>query len=329
MKRSSFIIFWLGFCGLIILISAHAVGADQKNRFTFDQQPGKVIIKIDGQPVTTYVYRDAKILRPYFTHVQTPDGIQVTRNHPPVKDKDPTDHDTMHPGVWMAFGDINGKDFWRNKSRVRCEGLIKKSWSKGPRGGFVVRNVYEADDEVICREQCRLNFLSRPDGYLMIWDSTFSGAKEELAFGDQEEMGLGVRVASPMMVKAGQGGRILDNQGRSNERGIWSKQAQWCDYSGPVEGKWAGITVMADPKNSHPTRWHVRDYGLMVANLFGRKAFRIKDGKTVKMEKGQVYRMRYGVYVHGKSMRNLKDINKEYKFFKNVLKSQEKVRDKK
>jgi len=319
----------LGFCGLIILISAHAVGAEKKNRFTFDQQPGKVTIKIDGQPITTYVYRDAKILRPHFAHVLAVGGIQVTRTHPPVKDKDPTDHDTMHPGVWMAFGDINGKDFWRNKACVRCEGLVNKPWSNGPRGGFVVRNVYEADTEVICRELCRFSFLSRPGGYLIIWDSMFSSAKGELAFGDQEEMGLGVRVASPIMVKSKQGGRILDNKGRSNERGIWGKPAQWCDYSGPIEGQWVGITVMADPANRHPTRWHVRDYGLMVANLFGRKAFRIKDGKTVKVDKGQVYRMRYGVYVHGNSMRSLKDVSKEYEFFKQALKTQEKAGDKK
>jgi len=66
----------------------------------------------------------------------------------------------------------------------------------------------------------------------------------------------------------------------------------------------------------------------MVANLFGRKAFRIKDGRIVKVDKGQVYRMRYGVYVHGKSMKNVEDISREYEFFKSALKTQEKTGDK-
>ena len=32
--------------------------------------------------------------------------------------QDLDDHPTMHPGLWLAFGDINGADFWRNKGRV-------------------------------------------------------------------------------------------------------------------------------------------------------------------------------------------------------------------
>ena len=59
-----------------------------------------------------------RILRPYFCNVHAPGGIQVTRNHPPVAGQDATDHDTMHPGLWLAFGDINGQDFWRNKGRI-------------------------------------------------------------------------------------------------------------------------------------------------------------------------------------------------------------------
>ena len=326
MKYSLVIIFRFGFCGLIVLISAKVVYTEEKNRFTFEPLAGKVIIKIDERPIATYVYRDAKILRPYFTHVQTPDGIQVTLNCPPVQDKDPTDHETMHQGIWMAFGDINGRDFWRNKAKVRGKGFIKEPWTKGSRGGFTVRNLYETDDEIICHEQCRLSFFSRPDGFLMIWDSAFAGVKGDLTFGDQEEMGLGVRVASPIMVKTRQGGRILNNEGDINEKGIWGKSAPWCDYSGSIDGKWVGITVMADPANPHSTRWHVRDYGLMVANLFGRKAFHIRDQKTVKVNKGQVYRIRYGVYVHGNSMKSLKEVNREFAFFEQVLKTQEKNR---
>lgn len=86
--------------------------------FAVQQKPDRVIITDAGRPVTTYVFRDDKILRPYFANVHAPGGIQVTRNHPPVAGADPTDHDTMHPGVWLAFGDLSGQDFWRNKARV-------------------------------------------------------------------------------------------------------------------------------------------------------------------------------------------------------------------
>ena len=47
-----------------------------------------------------------------------PGGRQVTRNHPPNPAEDAVDHDTMHSGIWLGFGDINQEDFWRNKGRI-------------------------------------------------------------------------------------------------------------------------------------------------------------------------------------------------------------------
>jgi hypothetical protein len=50
--------------------------------------------------------------------LRAPSGVAVTRHHPPIAGSDATDHDTMHPGVWLAFGDLNAQDFWRNKARI-------------------------------------------------------------------------------------------------------------------------------------------------------------------------------------------------------------------
>ncbi|MBM3861792.1 MAG: hypothetical protein FJ395_19385, partial [Verrucomicrobia bacterium] len=82
-------------------------------RFAVETKPDCLIITQSGEPVATYVFRDDKVLRPHFKQLHAPGGIQVTRNHPPVAGQDATDHDTMHPGVWLAFGDISGNDFWR------------------------------------------------------------------------------------------------------------------------------------------------------------------------------------------------------------------------
>ena len=54
---------------------------------------------------------------------------------------------------------------------------------------------------VLCEEVCTYTFQVRPAGYLILWDSTFESNRSGLYFGDQEEMGLGVRVATPLMVK--------------------------------------------------------------------------------------------------------------------------------
>jgi len=39
-------------------------------------------------------------------------------HHPPRAGKDSTDHDRMHPGIWLGFGDVSGVDFWRNRGRM-------------------------------------------------------------------------------------------------------------------------------------------------------------------------------------------------------------------
>ena len=86
----------------------------------------KVDIAIDGQPVATYFYNDKVITRPYFAHVRAPGGTQVTRHHPPIEGQDVMDHPTFHPGIWMAFGDISGSDYWRLKARVRHAEFVEE-----------------------------------------------------------------------------------------------------------------------------------------------------------------------------------------------------------
>ena len=90
-------------------------------------------ITIAGKPFASYIFEDAKIRRPFFANVKAPNGIQVTRNHPP-KDKDATDHDTMHPGIWLGFGDLGGSDFWRNRGIVKHIKFIDEP-KGGDRGG--------------------------------------------------------------------------------------------------------------------------------------------------------------------------------------------------
>ncbi len=95
----------------VLLPIAIGSGAFAGDEVSFDVQTDSVAIDVGGKPLATYVFRDAKILRPYLVHVRAPSGVQVTRNHPPVEGADRTDHDTMHPGIWLAFGDISGVDF--------------------------------------------------------------------------------------------------------------------------------------------------------------------------------------------------------------------------
>ena len=200
--------------------------------FAIEQQSDRLVITCGGEPVATYVFSDKVIPRPYFTHVHAPGGRQVTRNHPPVEGRDRTDHAELHPGIWLTFGDLSGGDFWRNKDRIVHEAFVEAPTARGSRASFAVRNRYERSDGTpVCQEVCKLTFNHTPFGYMLLWDSLFSGDRE-FSFGDQEEMGLGIRVCTPISVQ--RGGTMLDSEGRQNEKEIWGKTADWCDYSGRV-----------------------------------------------------------------------------------------------
>jgi hypothetical protein len=224
--------------------------------------------------------------------------VLVTRNHPP-QPGDLNDHATFHPGVWLAFGDLSGADSWRLKARVEHVEFIEPPAIRDGVVTFTVRNRYldETGKGTVCREVCRYTVSLLNGTWRLTYDSRFS-SDIEFAFGDQEEMGLGVRMATPIAEKSGRGGLLTDSAGRTTAPAIWGKTADWCDCSGPVDGRPAGITIMPHPGNFRRSWWHARDYGFFAANPFGRNAFTKEEKSRVVVKPGEEFRLRYAVIVH-------------------------------
>ena len=264
--------------------------------FAIEQQTDSLDVFFDGRPVASYVFRDADLPRPYLMDVHAPGGQQLTRNHPPIEGQDKTDHADMHPGIWLAFGDMSGSDFWRNKAQVIHERFVEAPSANDRQASFAVKNRYQAaDGSTVCYETCELNFLKHPTGYLLTWDSQFSHDKQ-FSFGDQEEMGLGIRVNTSLSVE--RGGTMRDSEGRLNGKEIGGQKADWCDDSGVVDGTRLGITIMCHPENFRPCWMHARDYGLIAANPFGRQAFTKGEPSNVTIQPGEQLRLRYGILLH-------------------------------
>ncbi|MEW4568361.1 PmoA family protein [Tautonia sp. JC769] len=261
----------------------------------FEERPDGLGITIGGEPFATYVFEQGRIPRPFLEHLRSPSGVQVTRSNPPVEGVDIADHPTFHPGLWLALGDLNGADSWRNADPIRHAGFVEEPLGSPGRGRFAVRNRYLKDGEVIAEEVCRLTIVVRPASTLLVWDSEFRPVGGSLAFGDQEEMGLGVRLATPLAVV--NGGRIIDSEGRVNEAQVWGAQADWCSYAGEIDGERVGLLLMPDPGNFRRPWYHARDYGLLVANPFGRNAFTGGEPSRVIVEAGETLRMRFGILV--------------------------------
>ena len=271
--------------------------ADPDARFSVQEKRDRMIISLSGQSIAEFVFSDPKILRPYFAQVRTPSGSQVTRNHPPVAGVDATDHDTMHPGIWLAFGDISGHDFWRNKGRIEHLRFIEPPTTKNNSLTFATQSrLLSPDGSELCRMRSRFELHARPVGWLLSWEATFQSDTGEFSFGDQEEMGFGARVATPLTEK--NGGVITSSTGRRTAASTWGQAAAWCDYSGKLGSHPVGITLIPDADNFRASWWHNRDYGVFVANPFGRAAMKQGDKSTVTIPRGQPFRIRFTAVIH-------------------------------
>lgn len=311
---------------LIGLYTHIAWGADPIVSFD-STTPGKLAILVDGTQVALCSYYDEKVPRPYLAHVKAPCGVQVTRNFPPVEGKDLMDHPDFHPGIWLSFGDISGNDYWRLKSAVRYIDSPANPIGGPGEGSFTGRFAYldQADPaKSICTETIRIKILVRPEGYLYLWDSTFK-SDQEFYFGDQEEMGLGFRMATPLRVEQQSkvplppgNGTIIDAAGRKNSAEVWGKASAWCDYSGTLDGQHVGITVMCHPENFRPSWYHARDYGFLTANPFGRAAFKQGKPSKVVVKPGETLRLRYGIFVHCSAADKQPDLDAAYQDYREV-----------
>lgn len=283
---------------LVSAIAVLAVGhITRAADFVVEERPDRLVITSGGRPVADFVFRDDRILRPYVANAHTPEGIPVTRHHPPVAGQDPTDHDTMHPGVWLAFGDIDGADFWRNRARIEHVRFCEAPMVRAGRLTFATEcRLRTPEGRTLCSLTNRLEWRRVPEAWLLVWEASFRSDAGDFTFGDQEEMGFGARVATAITEK--NGGRITSSTGLSTAAKTWGQSADWCDYSGTIDGQVAGLTLMADPANFRPSWWHNRDYGLMVANPFGREAMKQGAKSSVMVTKGQAFRLRFGAAFH-------------------------------
>ncbi len=282
------------------LPAAQAQFADQMvavpSTFSVEEQKDRLRISLAGKPVVEFVFRDDKIFRPYFANARLANGVQITRNHPPINGVDALDHDTMHPGIWLGLGDISGQDYWRNKARMEHVRFIAAPQVIDRQLKFATEcRLKTSTGDSLCLLTNEFTLSERPNGWLLVWNATFHADQKAITFGDQEEMGFGARVATPFTEK--NGGLLQSSTGKSSAKETWGQPAKWCDYSGkgPNSG---GILLMASDKNFRSSWWHNRDYGVFVSNPFGRAAMKQGPASVVTVEQGESLRLVFGALIH-------------------------------
>ena len=269
-----------------------------------------------GQLITRLHPKD--FARPIFWPVNAPGGQPLTRAwpmDPAVPEGGSKDH-PHQKSLWFCHGDVipegiklkrsvagvEGVDFW---SEAPGHGrIVVTSWQRKDPGGVIhMHNEWQtADAEKILEEERTIQVYDLGKARLIEIRIDLDASVCPITFGDTKEGSLGVRIND--MIRAGKfgKGKIENAQGKVGEKECWGRISEWCDYSGPIDGKTVGLTVFADPKNTYPTYWHVRDYGLMAANPFGRKKAGFHDGaaqkELVRLDIGEHLELRYGILLH-------------------------------
>ena len=209
------------------------------------------------------------------------------------------------------FTDINGIDFWRNHGSIRHLRYTQSPVVNSNQLTFATESeLLSPDDETQGRLSQHFALTSSANNWLLVWQATFQADEQPLIFGDQEEMGCGARVATAITEK--NGGSILNSSELSTAAATWGQPAQWCNYSGMFEQHHIGITLMAAPENFRTCWWHNRDYGLMVANPFGRAAMKQGGTSQVRVEIGQSLRLCFGACIHQGSEHNLQQTYRDF-----------------
>lgn len=236
-----------------------------------------------------------ELSKPFVFPLNGPKGTPLTWNGPP-------DH-IHHRSVWTAHGMVNGENLW---SEEPGHGTMS-TFNISRRGGYVFSEIrlqliwQSVFGKKLIDEERTIRLWNIPDKqWLIDYASFFTASYGDVLFGDTKEAGtISIRVRESMEVE--NGGKIENSWGGINEAETWGRKANWCDYSGPVDGIWQGVAIFDDQSNPrHPSYWHVRDYGLMTANVFGATEFkgRVDERGGLLIKNGDKLSFRYRIYVH-------------------------------
>lgn len=269
------------------------------------QLPDRLRVEINGQLFTEYFFTN--VPRPYCYPVLGPGQAPMTRNWP-MRDAPDEQHDhPHHRSLWFAHGAVNGIDFWGEEKGF---GKIVHAGFTEIRSGHSLGVIRARDNWVapngttVCTDERTLRIYNPGDHpeRVLDFEVTLHASNGEVTFGDTKEGTMAMRLAPTLRLKGKVGqGHILTSTGQRDDQ-TWGTRADWCDYSGPVNGQLVGVAIFDHPRNlRHPTWWHVRDYGLFAANPFGEHDFEHlpdKHAGDFKLLPGQSVTFRYRFYFH-------------------------------
>ncbi len=265
----------------------------------------QIDVRVDGKLFTSYHFKPDQP-KPYLYPVVIGDNLHLTRSYPmeivEAEGDKARDH-IHHVSWWVAYGEVNDANLWM---------------AEGDYGQQKPREILEVVSGPVFGKIHAINDWNRPDGKRVVQEEreylfyasdtedratdmrvTFTAADGDVHFTDTKEGGICALRMNPLIDEQHGNGKMINSDGKVTEKECWGKPANWCDYSGNLNGKNVGVAVLDHPGNlRHPTCWHIRAYGLYTANCFGLKAFGQEQSGDYTIPNGQELTFRYRVLMH-------------------------------
>lgn len=296
-----------------------------------------IVFRAGKKAVATYRF-GGELAKPILWPLLAPNEVEITRAWPmrEAMKGDSLDH-KHQKSAWFTYGDVipegmaikhkhkgvEGIDFWAEEpgcGRIVCI-RTRDFYNEANRAAVTTDNEWRtADGDKIIDEVRKIQFINYESARLIVVDIDLHANVVPIVFGDTKEGAFGVRVADSATEKKGKG-RLTNAEGKVGMSQCWGRISAWCDYSGPVEDKTAGVAIFASPNNPFPSAWHSRDYGLMAANPFGRakSGYPAMKGKKdlIRLEKGEHLKLRYGIFIHAGDVKE-GNVAEGYEAFKKI-----------
>jgi hypothetical protein len=242
---------------------------------------------VAGNLFTCYKFASSQKY-PYFWPVNGPiSGKSVT-----TESSQPYPH---HHSLFFGCDKVNGGNYWQQGNE---HGQIVSQGAKLIEGG---------GKRVVFSDEC---YWRRPGTEPIIVDRrriTVTAPSEKLRLIDFEialepltdvvilktnHSLFSARVVPELSVKSG--GKLINAEGKTGEKGTWGIASPWCDYSGTREGVTEGIAILQHPGNPwFPCKWFTRDYG-----FFSPTPMYWLENDRLELARGETLTFRYRVVIH-------------------------------
>lgn len=283
------------FLSTILALGIAALGNETPKGFTIEELPGDgVRVLHQGKPFAEYIVNQGN--KPFLWPVYGPTGKAMTRDYP-MKTVEGEAHDHVHQrGISFGHEGIGGADSWAekatfeggindpkrgeaNRKRLASVGSIKhREYTKLAADEHhasvsSICDYLDAQGKKLMSEERHLVFHVIDGSRVLDINQDLIASYGDVKIDDKKDSGLYIRVPTSMSVETKLGGRIINDAGQVDDD-TWSKPARWVAYYGPVNGEVVGVSILNHPSSfRHPTRWHVRGYGLFTANPFASQQY--------------------------------------------------------